>query len=81
MRTTTWNVPITVEDPETGLRRTVKTVRQAQTLLNRNWPTHDGSRYHAAERACETALRDGSAGNDCRRAFIAAAIEAHLHLS
>lgn len=75
-----WNLPITVEDPMTGAPRTVKTVRQAQTTLHRNWPNTSGSRYRAAEEACDHALHGESKADDARKAFIDAAIEAHLHL-
>lgn len=81
MNTTSWKPAITVEDSETGARRTVRTVRQAQTLLHRNWPDTSGSRYRLAETACESALHGDRKADDARKAFIAAAIEAHLHLS
>jgi hypothetical protein len=81
MKTTDWNAAVTVEDSEAGIRRTVRTVRQAQTVLHRNWPDTSGSRYRLAEEACEDALHGGAEADDARKAFIAAAIEAHLHLS
>jgi hypothetical protein len=81
MNTTAWKPAITVEDSETGTRRTVRTVRQAQTVLHRNWPDTSGSRYRLAETVCEEALHGGKQADDARKAFIAAAIEAHLHLS
>lgn len=80
MRSTSWNFPITIEDPESRLRRTVKTARHAQTILHRNWPDTSGSRYRDAELACEEAAHGSIAPGDARKAFIAAAIEAHLHL-
>lgn len=81
MRSTRWNNPVTVDDPETGLHRTVKTARQAQNMLHRNWPASRGSRYRAAEQACEEVVHGDAAPRKARQAFIAAAIEAHLHLS
>ena len=81
MKTTAWNSAITVEDNETGTRRTVRTVRQAQTVLHRNWPDTSGSRYRLAEEVCEHALHGEMETDEARKAFIAAAIEAHLHLS
>ena len=80
MSKTAWNPAITVED-ETGLRRTVKTVGEAQAVLHGNWPDTSGSRYRLAETACEEALHGEVEPNEARKAFIAAAIEAHLHLS
>lgn len=81
MKATSWNPAITVEDSETGARRTVRTVQQAQAVLHRNWPDTSGSRYRLAEEACEDALHGETEADDARKAFIAAAIEAHLHLS
>ena len=78
---TSWSLPITIENAETGLRRTVRTVRQARSALHRNWPDSSGSRFRHAEEACEDALHGDRAPGDCRKAFIEAAIEAHLHLS
>lgn len=81
MRSTAWNNPITIDDPETGLHRTVKTARQAQTVLHRNWPDIHGSRFRDAERACEEVVHGDAVPRKARKAFIAAAIEAHLRLS
>lgn len=81
MRTMTWNLPVTVEDPETGALRTVRTVRQAQSVLRDHWPDMSGSRYRAAEAACDSAIHGETEADEARKAFIGAAIEAHLHLS
>ncbi len=81
MRSTAWNNPITIDDPDTGLHRTVKTARQAQNVLHRNWPDTHGSRFRDAEKACEEVVHGEAAPRKARHAFIAAAIEAHLHLS
>ena len=81
MRSTAWNTPITIDDPETGLHRTIKTARQAQNALHKNWPGTYGSRYHDAEQACEEVIHGQAVPRKARHAFIAAAIEAHLHLS
>ena len=80
MRSTSWSTPITIDDPETGLHRTVRTAKQAETALHGNWPGDHGSRYHEAEQACEQALHGEAAPGKARQAFIAAAIEAHLHV-
>jgi len=81
MRPNTWTSPITIEDPETGARRTVKTVRQAKVMLDRFWPSDHGSRYQRAEEICDEALHGQAAPVEARQAFIAAAVEAHMHLS
>ena len=81
MRKMAWNVPVNVEDPETGAPRTIKTVGQAQSVLHDHWPDTSGSRYHAAETACDKAMHGEIETDKARKAFIDAAIEAHLHLS
>ena len=81
MKKMAWNSAVTIENPASGIRRTVKTVRQAQTVLHRNWPETTGSRYRLAETACDEALHGDLQTHDARKAFIDAAIEAHLHLS
>ena len=80
MRKMTWNLPITIEDPETGAPRTVRTVRQAQSALHDHWPDTTGSRYRAAEAACDSAMQGETETDEARKAFIDAVIEAHLHL-
>ena len=80
MKKSTWTPAIAVEDPDTHAWRTVRTVRQARDALHNHWPKHEGSRYRQAEAACDRAL-EGEADTDrARKAFIAAAIEAHLHI-
>lgn len=81
MRSTAWNTPLTLDNPETGFHRTVKSARQAKILLHRNWPETHGSRYHDAEIACEEVIHGEAVPRKARHALIAAAIEAHLHLS
>lgn len=81
MRSTAWNTPLTIDDPETGLHRTVKTARQAKNLLHRSWPDTHGSRYHIAEQACDEVIQGRAPPRKARHALIAAAIEAHLHVS
>jgi len=81
MRSTAWNTPITIDDPETGIHTTVRTARQAKKLLHRNWPGNHGSRFRDAERACEEVIHGEATPRKARHALIAAAIEAHLHLS
>jgi hypothetical protein len=80
MRKMTWNLPVIVEDPETGAPRTVRTARQAQSVLHQHWPDTSGSRFRAAEAACDRAVHGETETDKARKAFIDAAIEAHLHL-
>lgn len=80
MRTQPFSNPIHVENPDTGIEQTVKTVRQAKTMLDDSWPAYHGSQHHHAEEVCAAALHGDTASGDARRAFIAAAIEAHFHI-
>jgi hypothetical protein len=80
MKKSTWTPVIAVEDPETHALRTVRTVREARDLLRHRWPAHEGSRYELAGAACDKALKGEADASDARKAFIAAAIEAHLHI-
>jgi hypothetical protein len=79
MNTQNWKSPITIEDPETGARRTVRSVRQAKAVLDRFWPSYHGSQYERAEHVCEEALKGETEPVKARQAFISAAAEAHLH--
>ncbi|TDW27278.1 uncharacterized protein DUF982 [Rhizobium azibense] len=81
MKRAIWDTPITLEDPVTGIMRTVKTVRQAKSMLDRSWPAYHGSQYRRAEQICDDALKGGCDGTKARQAFIAAAVEAHFRLS
>jgi hypothetical protein len=80
MRPIHWKSPVRIENPETGIIRTVKTIREAKTTLHRFWPTYHGSQHHRAERLCDAALSGRSDPGEARRAFIAAAVEAHFHI-
>jgi hypothetical protein len=59
----------------------VKTVRQAQDMLEGAWAAYRGSQYRRAKKACNEVLDGRSAPITARQAFIAAAVEAHLRLS
>ncbi|WP_117195680.1 DUF982 domain-containing protein [Rhizobium terrae] len=80
MRPKAWKSPIRIENPETGVIRTVKTVREAKTVLDRFWPAYHGSQHHRAEEVCAAALNGKSEPTEARQAFIAAAVEAHFHI-
>jgi hypothetical protein len=80
MRRQTWNDPISIENPETGLVRRIKTVRAAKTMLDRFWPSYHGSQYRRAEEACGDSLSGKVDAVSARKAFIAAVVEAHFHI-
>lgn len=79
MNTEHWKSPITIENPETGSRRTVRSVRQAKVALDHFWPSYHGSQFERAEHICDEALKGHAETTKARQAFIAAAAEAHLH--
>lgn len=81
MKRINWEAPITLEDPETGVVRTVTSARQAKLMLSLFWPAYHGSQYRRAELVCDAAVQGGRDPSEVRRAFIAAAVEAHFHLS
>jgi hypothetical protein len=80
MRPQIWSDPISIENPETGLVRRVKTVRAAKTMLDRFWPNYHGSQYRRAEKVCGDSLSGKADPASARKAFIAAAVEAHFHI-
>ncbi len=80
MKSKLWSSPVRIENPETGMVRTVKTVREAKAVLDRFWPDYHGSQHHHAEQVCEEALKGKSRPSEARQAFIAAAVEAHFHI-
>lgn len=75
-----WTAPIHIEDPDTGQEATVGNTEQAKDILDHAWPAYHGSQFERAEHACEEALTGQASPEEARRAFIAAAVEAHLHL-
>jgi hypothetical protein len=76
----TWSNPVRIENPDTGMVQTVKTIRDAKTVLARSWPIYHGSQYWKAEKICDDVLHGRSDPVEARRAFIAAAVEAHFHI-
>jgi hypothetical protein len=80
MKMQSFNNPVRLENPDTGMEQTVETVRQAKSVLDGAWPAYHGSQHQHAEEVCDAALNGQSAPGEARRAFIAAAIEAHFHI-
>lgn len=80
MRRQIWNDPLSIENPETGIIRRVETVAAAKVMLDHFWPDYHGSQYWRAEKACDDALSGTADPVAARKAFIAAAVEAHLHI-
>ena len=76
MRNESFDVPVTVEtDRELAVTDTV----QAAEMLLEAWPQdRRGPKYRAALRACMDVLEQRRAVAGARKAFIAAAKEAHV---
>lgn len=64
-----------------GPIREVRSVEEANQMLQGRWPETRGKRYYAALRACADALKDETPPHVARRAFIAAAEESRVLVS
>lgn len=69
---------VVVEPGRLGRLREVRSVEEANEVLQGRWPETRGKRYYAALRACAAALRDETPPHVARRAFIAAAEESRV---
>ena len=75
-----WQAAICVDDPLTGKTHRIRNACEAKALLERSWQHYHGSRFYNAEHACYDVASGHSSESEARAAFIAAAIEAHLHV-
>jgi hypothetical protein len=80
MNNKTWSNSICIASPDSGVQRTVRTIGDAKVALHCFWPAYHGSEFARAERACDQALEGKSDPAEARRAFIAAAVEAHFRI-
>ncbi|MER8828748.1 DUF982 domain-containing protein [Mesorhizobium sp. M0938] len=79
MRDEQFDVPVTIESARTGRPLSVTRTVQAATLLVDKWPDENrGPKYRAALKAMMDAMEQRRAVGSARRAFTAAAKEAHL---
>ena len=78
MRNEHFDVPVTVESGRRGQRVVTDTVQAAELLIER-WPKNErGAKYREALRACMDVMEQRKAVASARKAFIAAAKEAHV---
>jgi len=79
MRNENFDIPVTVETDAPGRERVVTDTIQAAEILLRRWPDDGrGQKYKAALRACMDAMEQRRAVASARKAFVAAAKDAHI---
>ncbi len=79
MRDEQFDVPVTIESERSGKPLTVTGTVQAASLLVDGWPDEErGPKYRSALKAMMDAMEQRRAVGPARRAFAAAAREAHL---
>lgn len=78
MRDDPFDVPVTVETAQNGRFLTVTRTAQAADLLLHKWPGKRGPRHRAALQALLDVAEQRKAVASARKAFSAAAREAHV---
>ncbi|CZT33899.1 DUF982 domain-containing protein [Rhizobium sp. 9140] len=75
-----WQQPVLLELDGIGDYRAVRNTREAAEVLLDRWPTHEGVAYKAAIRMCRYVLNGEQPADYAREDFIAAAVEAYIHV-
>ncbi|KQS65389.1 hypothetical protein ASG39_09120 [Rhizobium sp. Leaf371] len=75
-----WQQPVVLELGGIGDYRIVRNTREAAEVLLEKWPTHEGAAYGAALRMCRYVLNGEQPADYAREDFIAAAVEAFIHI-
>ena len=79
MRNENFDIPVTIETEAADRERVVTDTIQAAEILLRRWPDDGrGQKYKAALRACMDAMEQRRAVASARKAFVAAAKDAHI---
>ncbi len=73
-----WTKPLSYALPQTGDFKTIGSVGEAMVALRSNWPVVAGRQLREARKICVEALEGKRPAAEARRAFIAAAVEAHV---
>lgn len=68
--------PIILVFAETGVRKIVRTARQAAEILMQDWPIDDGEEFFSAVKACLDVINGDTEPDRLRQAIIRAAAEA-----
>lgn len=75
-----WSKGVELELHGVGSYRTVKSTEDAAQCLLAHWPTGKGNAYSEALQACLDSLEGTSTPELARKAFIAAALAASIHI-
>ncbi|WP_426230986.1 DUF982 domain-containing protein [Pararhizobium sp. DWP3-4] len=75
-----WLEPVVLELDGIGSYRMVRNTSEAAQCLLGRWPVQDGSAYQAAIQTCRCVLRGEQPVDYARQDFIAAAVEAFIHV-
>lgn len=75
-----WQEPVVLELDGVGRYRIIRNTREAARCLLEKWPVHDGTAYEAAVQTCRYVLRGEQPVDYARQDFIAAAVEAFIHV-
>jgi hypothetical protein len=75
-----WHEPVVLELGGFGRYRTIRNTREAAECLLAQWPVREGVAYTAAIRMCGHVLRGDQPIDYARQDFIAAAVEAFIHI-
>lgn len=75
-----WQEPVVLELDGIGSYRVIRNTREAAQCLRERWPVYDGSAYKAAVQMCQHVLRGEQPVAYARQDFLAAAVEAFIHV-
>jgi hypothetical protein len=72
---------VTIKSPRTGRLLIVRSVRDAMTVLTQYWSRRKSEKHASACQACRDALDECGSVENARTAFVAAALEAGIHVT
>ncbi|MFC5755261.1 MULTISPECIES: DUF982 domain-containing protein [unclassified Rhizobium] len=75
-----WSKPVLIALEEPGKYMSIDTTQAASWAMIEDWPTEDGAALDQALLVCADVIKGKRTGEDARKAFIAAAIEAGLDI-
>jgi hypothetical protein len=75
-----WSKPVLIALEEPGKYMSIDTTQAASWAMIEDWPTEDGAALEQALLVCADVIKGKRTGEDARKAFIAAAIEAGLDI-
>ncbi|NKK73143.1 DUF982 domain-containing protein [Rhizobium leguminosarum bv. viciae] len=75
-----WSKPVLIALEEPGQYVTIDNTQAASWAMIEDWPTEDGPALDQALLICADVIKGKRTGEDARKAFIAAAVEAGLDI-